>query len=257
MRINLPTKFIINYPKENRKYYNINKHNEMLKELLTKASKGYCMYCGNRIVLGGLNYGQLEHSVEKIQTIPKKNVPYLTHCKYNIAIACSICNGKYKNTGIKKLTVNYKYPCTKECTQHCLEYEKNFNTHYDLNKVILMPHGISKNNLPYNIDFNLMNLRYEPSILNYTEEDKANIKFHINKFDLNGKKRCKETLMDICIYVIDNKEIPHKNSSINNIIGENFIDYLKEMKNKTSIENVFIICKMILLTFAMKGKKSK
>ncbi|MCD3351592.1 hypothetical protein G8V03_11385 [Clostridium botulinum D/C] len=257
MRINLPTKFIINYPKENRKYYNPNQHNKVLKKLLTEASKGYCMYCGNRIVLGGLNYGQLEHSVEKIQTIPKKDVPYLTHCKYNIAIACSICNGKYKNTDVKKLHVNYDYTCNEECTQHCSEYKDNFSNHYDLNKVILMPRGISKNNLQYNIDFNLINLRYEPGILNYTEADKTNINFHINKFDLNGKKRCKDTLIDICTYVIDNKRIPHKNSSINNIVGENFIDYLNEIKNSTSMENVLSICRMILLTFAMKGKRNK
>lgn len=66
------------------------KGGENLKALLTETSKGYCMYCYTRILVDRKNFGNLEHSIEKI------NCTKLVNCSANISITCSKCNLSFK-----------------------------------------------------------------------------------------------------------------------------------------------------------------
>ena len=134
MKIRFPTSFNIQYPEENKKYYNRNNQN-IVKQLLTEASNGYCMYCGNKIVINSKNYGQLDHSIEKTQngTI----IQYLNHCKFNLSITCSVCNTSFKKC-TKGIRIIGSYSCKDKCTFLCEEYKKTLLLYFKYNRIILM-----------------------------------------------------------------------------------------------------------------------
>ena len=63
---------------------------ELLREILCKASDGYCMYCYSRIKIDGKIYAHVEHSVEKYLSKDLEN------CLSNLGLDCSMCNQSYK-----------------------------------------------------------------------------------------------------------------------------------------------------------------
>ncbi|MBD8046907.1 hypothetical protein [Clostridium faecium] len=90
-----------------------------LKEVLTEASKGYCMYCYTKILVDRKNFGVLEHSIEKF------NCNKLKNCPSNISIACSKCNGSFKKKGEKIRALTFeevaKFEMFSECAETCIE----------------------------------------------------------------------------------------------------------------------------------------
>ena len=142
--------FLLNVPNFSPRYqekthYSYEKYigKENLKRTLLDASKGYCMYCYTKILVDRKNFGQLEHSIERV------NSEVLTNCISNISISCSKCNLSFKTKGqikrrleeneIQKFenSLNCKEYCISECSKY-----KELKTTYLSNKkahIILQP----------------------------------------------------------------------------------------------------------------------
>lgn len=243
MRLKFPTYFNVKYPDENKKYYNYNTQKQ-IKGPLTEASSGYCMYCGNLVVINGKNMGQLEHSIEKKQN--EIEVEYLKHCKFNMSIACSICNTSLKKSGIKPVDINTDYKCSDKCSNVCNEYSLNKEEYIKKNSIIIMPEGISYNNKSFDIEYDLLGMSFEfKRNENYTEDELNFIQEHIDRFRLNSEEYMPIDLLNICIHVINYNDIPEK-GMYNNVIGDIFIEYLNNIKD-TYDSNIIKLCELVLL----------
>lgn len=209
MKIKFPTHFNIQYPSTNKKYYNEN-NKRVLIELLLKASKGYCMYCGNKIVVNNDLNGQLEHSVEKKQN--GYDIEYLKHCKYNMSLACHRCNQSSKKKNILPINVKRQYSCSKTCESMCDEYIKNCNEHFQKNQIILMPQGLQNtNSVPYEIEYDLLKLLFVPcKNSQYTSKDISSILSHIERFGLNSAKNMPIQIIDVCSDFIEGVSLNNK-----------------------------------------------
>lgn len=249
MKINFPTRYKIVYPDKNLKYYN-SYGQPKIKELLTNASSGYCMYCGNKILINNRNMSQIEHSVEKKQR--GVQFEYLTHCKYNMAIACAPCNVKFKKENILSINIEADQRCTRSCSNMCDEYINNYNEHCRLNKIILMPNGVKNptTNEYYEIDYDLLKLLFVPSNdKNYNLYDNDYIQAHIDRFALNTSKFMPTEILKVCEYFIKTKEVPSE-GDYTNIIADKFIKYLIKIKS-ISLKNATKLCELILLNSSL------
>lgn len=163
MKICLPEKFEVKYPKENKAYYT-SKNSPVLRKALSLASDSYCMYCGISVKTDGKEDFHLEHSVDKegnYNQTDKKSM--LRNCKFNFSAACSRCNLVYKKH-IEKLDFN-KYAlverCPKECTTICNTYKQMRQDYCEFNSIILQPLGYKKGEVQYRIRYNLLRHIYE------------------------------------------------------------------------------------------------
>lgn len=239
-----PTHFTTekDYSVDNEKYFDDKNKKAEIKELLTRIAKDYCMYCGNLIVINNKNSGQIEHSVEKNNF--KKG--YLTNCKYNLSIACSVCNTSFKKVNIKQISVDKNYTCPKICNNICAEYQKNINDYIKVNKIILMPLGIKNTNGDYYeivYDALTMTFKYN-SVVNYSQSDIDFIKNHIERFKLNDNEFKPKDILKVCEYIIESNILP-KEKSFYNIIADLFINYLAN-KN-ISGKNLINLCNIIII----------
>ena len=242
MKLNFPTFYQIDYPQKNKKYYNYNNQKE-IKDILTKSSNGYCMYCGNSIIINGKNIGQLEHSIEKKQN--EVEIKYLKHCKYNMSIACSVCNTSFKKSSIKSIDINENHFCKEKCDEECKEYLINKEEYISKNAIILMPKGI-KINSELGIEYDLLNLRFDPSEdKGYSEEELNFIQNHINRFMLNSEEYMPIDIFKICIHIIKYNDIPEK-GNYSNVIADIFIDYLKDIQ-EINLNYIKKLCELILI----------
>ena len=103
MKVCLPEKFDIFYPKENKAYYT-NANAKILRKILSSASDSYCMYCGVSLRIDGKENFHLEHSVDKEGNYnqPKKNTIFtkinllnLLFVNMNVPIDARSCVMKY------------------------------------------------------------------------------------------------------------------------------------------------------------------
>lgn len=242
MKIKFPTHYEMSYPKENKKYYNEGNKAE-IRDRLYNISKGYCMYCGNKIKINNREYGQVEHSVERSQGGQK--IKYLTHCKFNMSIVCSNCNNSLKKKNILPITVDSDYECYEKCEKICKEYSKNYKEHINKNRIILMPYGIKCKDIDefYEIDYNLLRLLFTPAKKDiYNSNDIDIIRNHIERFGLNSSKTMPIQILEVCEDVLRNGCIPLK-GRYDNVIADIFIDYL----NGIIKENVIKLCEIILI----------
>lgn len=134
-------------------------------ELLTEESKGYCMYCFNRIEVNGNNYGHIEHGIEV------SNSKTLEDCVPNLGLSCNKCNQSYKsrNEGKRKLTRTQK-----KDIESCVCSAEKW-------KIILQPFGVeNENHVPYSIQFNLLTGEFKAKEnQGYSDEDKNFRDFHL------------------------------------------------------------------------------
>ena len=80
LTIEMP-KFRPNYRRWKRYGWKRPKERENSKEVLLEAGRGYCMYCYTRIQVAGKYMGDLEHAIER------RNSVLLEECIPNIGIA--------------------------------------------------------------------------------------------------------------------------------------------------------------------------
>lgn len=232
------------------------KGGENLKALLTETSKGYCMYCYTRILVDRKNFGNLEHSIEKI------NCTKLVNCSANISITCSKCNLSFKKQGEqhRKLAKDEIEEFERlaersaDCINKCSKYDELRKSYGEKlgGEIILQPFGVKgkdgKKDL--SIQYDILNQKFIPSTLHdYDKEEKEFIKSHISRFNLNDTKYRTKEFADFIQDVIEYKSIPKKNRYCN-LVVELFIEELE----KLSLENAFKLCEVIYGQLVIKGK---
>lgn len=247
--------FIPEYKKDTIYSYE-GKGKDNLKEVLTEASNGYCMYCYTKILVDRKNFGVLEHSIEKF------NCDKLKNCPSNISIACSKCNGSFKKKGekIRALTVEEvkDFEMFSECGVTCIESCSKYNdirrsyTAKEGGQIILQPFGI-KNKVTgryYLIQYDLLNQKFIPSDrYDYSNEEKKFIESHINRFNLNDCKYRTREFSKFLEDVIEYKAIPKKNRYCN-LVVDLFIEKIKEFSKEKSIK----LCELIYTQILIKNK---
>ena len=227
-----------------------------LKDVLTKASKGYCMYCYSKILVDRKNFGELEHSIEKF------NCDKLKNCPSNISIACSKCNRSFKKKGERMRALTSEEvkdfevlsECSVTCIESCIKYNKvrKIYTEKEGGQIILQPFGI-KNKITkreYLIQYDVLNQKFIPSnIYSYNDEEKQFIEKHINRFNLNDSKYRTKEFSKFLQDVIEYKAIPKKNRYCN-LVVDLFIEKIKDFSKEKSIK----LCEVIYTQILIKGK---
>lgn len=271
-----PTMYKVDLPVSNELYYNDN-HKDEIKDPLFNASNGYCMYCGKRMLIETDLGAQLEHSVDKKGNIGQetnskdKRWNYLKHCKHNFALSCSTCNMVCKKH-VEKLDLT-KHPESIKCKS--IDCNKNFcDTYSSLrddyikrNAIILQPDGIQNDWVEYRIMYDLEKHIYYPYVVSIKDKemDKEQywyevskgvfcIQNHIDRFRLNGE-RFSECIIDICseiVFLCENgfSDIYtilkyYEDRSMDNIIGEIFIEYVKN--TFSDLSKLIDYCRMVVL----------
>lgn len=243
------------HPKYKRweKYgYTKAKEKENLKVVLENSSNSYCMYCYSRVRVDGKLYANLEHAIEK------KNSLKLVECIPNIGLTCSMCNQVFKRKDEQKRILSKEIvqlfetesKCTlekrKQCTVPCKalrKMQKQYNALPD-GKMILQPMGVSGNITKEELalQYDIMNMEFQPAnnTHTYSEEEKIFIDTHIKRFKLNDPKYRTRQLYDFIKNVIDNNgKIPQY--EYNNLIVELFS---KQLEGKAATE-ILKICNSI------------
>ena len=230
---------------------------ERLNNLLYDTTHGYCMYCYSRVAIDCKKFAHAEHAIESFHTKGRQKNK-LQNCVPNIGIACPTCNTKFKSKGEKDLNFtsrdiqNFKRSVCKnpkQCYLECNAYKKIKEKYLEERKIILQPMGVSVNGKEYLLQYNLLNLEFEPrSDMGYTKEDIDFINEHIRRFNLNdGKFRTRE-LLNFCKYSINNELILEK-ENYNNFMVDLFIDKLLDIEPKQRIR----LCNIVLAIGLMKG----
>lgn len=252
--IDIPN-FEPNY-KKNTIYSYEGKGKENLKNILTDASNGYCMYCYTKILVDRKNFGQLEHSIEKI------NCSILINCSANISITCPKCNLSFKKQGdnLRKLTIEEisefenLAECSSSCVKSCEKYDELRKVYIRKpgGEIILQPFGMKAKDKEYNylIQYDVLNQKFICSNQNkYTNEEKDFIQKHINRFNLNDARYRTKEFSKFIEDVVEYKIIPKKDRYCNLIV-----DLFIEKLNKFSKEKAIKICEMIYAQLMIKNK---
>ncbi len=262
MKICLPEKFDILYPKENKAYY-ANGNSRVLRKLLSLASDSYCMYCGTSLRIDGKDNFHLEHSVDKegnYNQIGKNSM--LRNCKFNFSASCARCNLIYKKR-IEKIDFN-KYElvekCPEKCENICGTYQLMREDYCKINSIILQPTGYKKGGLSYRVRYNLLRHIYEADIDGKDEETIFFIEHHIMRFRLNGEN-FSESIVNICIEINDlfEKGITRISDLIEyeqekrheNIIGKLFVQFLREKFLLKDVDELIEFCKLLVVLEAV------
>lgn len=254
--------FLLDIPEFSPKYdsakvYSYNrKGKENLKEVLTNASGGYCMYCYTKFLIDRKNFGQLEHSIEKF------NSKSLINCISNISITCAKCNTSFKKKGEKERQVNKtkvvefekNIKCTVKCLKPCKAYLQIRESYYshDEAKIILQPVGITNKitGNKYLLQYDLLNQKF---IVNrrfdYSDEEELFINKHIDRFNLNDSEYRTREIIYLLEDILEYRKLPKK-GRYSNLIVDLFIDKFSEFP----IEKVLKICEVIYLQCDMKLK---
>lgn len=262
MKVCLPEKFDIVYPKENKAYYT-NSNSKFLRKILSLASDSYCMYCGTSLKIDGKENFHLEHSVDKEGNYhqPQKST-MLKNCKFNFAAACAKCNLEYKKR-IEKIDFS-KYgwinKCPKECEHACPTYQKMREDYCENNSIILQPMGYMKDGTQYKICYNLLKHIYEADLEDQDSDAAFFIEHHIMRFHLNGNN-FSNNIIDICAEINDlfEKGITNIKNLIEyeaqkrqeNIIGKLFVDFLYDNFIEKEIGELIEFCKLLVILGAI------
>lgn len=265
MIIDFKTKFMntSDYPKENWKYYSSGGPKNRLTNLLVSKCKGYCMYCGKKVVIESDYRFQIEHAVDKdgnrYQELDSSSA--LMHCKYNLAISCSECNQVCKKSVDKLNLMKYGVipACNNTCEDLCDNYRSMREDYERKNAIILQPIGSSKLEKDA-IVYSLFDHLYEPndSITDY--DAIFLVQNHIDRFRLNGE-RFSTTVIDICVRVVQYIESGVDDLSnilsllegenFDNIIGEDYIRFLKDTFFNSNAGELKEFCKLLIILDAV------
>jgi len=244
----------------NKKYgYGNPRYKRNLKELLNKTSNDFCMYCYIRVAAEGKMWGHLEHSIEKI------NSGYLTECVPNIGWACPVCNEVFKKNQENERKIlkkdikifEHNLNCmSNKCNKECIKY-KNLKKKYVLQEeahIILQPNGVKgfDTGLDLRLQYNVIKARFEPSEYQgeYSENEKAYIIDHINRFHLNDESYKTNALMAFFEDVIETGgHIVH--TPTNNLVVKLFKDKLKGLEK----EQIVQICNKLYIYYSVKLKE--
>lgn len=265
MKLKIKTKFVdeSDYPKENRKYYTSGGPKERLTQKLFDSCRGFCMYCGKKLVIESDYRYQIEHAVDKDGNIHQEidSNEVLKHCKFNLAISCPECNQVCKKV-VDKIDLS-KYEsldkCPSKCTKICEKYGSIRAEYEKKNAIILQPlgaEGIGDTAIVYN----LLDHTYEPS----EEISDANklflIQNHIDRFRLNGN-RFSTSVIDLCgqivkyidygISEVDNIFEILDGEKVENVIGEEFITFIKMSFKDSSSDRLIDFCKLLIVLDAV------
>ena len=167
MKLDIKTRFNIEYPEENYRYYNAKSGpRKRITALLVGKCNGYCMYCGKKIIVEGEDLFQIEHAVDKDGNIHQEidKTGALVHCKYNLAISCPKCNQECKKA-VDKINFKKYAPieqCPKKCKEICAKYNSIRYEYVKKNAIILQPIGINSIG-EIAIKYNLFKHIYEPN----------------------------------------------------------------------------------------------
>lgn len=260
MKLEVNTKYNITYPLENYKYYNANSGpRKRLTTLLLGICKGYCMYCGKKVTVESDEHFQIEHAVDKDgnmhQEVDKTGA--LVHCKYNLAISCPECNQVCKKVVDKINLLEYDpiEKCPKICEGICEKYGKIRKEYIKKNAIILQPVGIDSIG-ECAITYNLLKHIYEPAEDITDEESIFLIQNHIDRFKLNGE-RFSPAVIELCVKIdgtvgggvkdIKNLFLLLDTEQPENIIGIDFIEYLKDNFGNSSCDEIDKFCKMLVI----------
>jgi len=243
MRLKYPSFFVIDYPEENKKYYSTYSQ-PIIKEKLTNASSGYCMYCGNLLVNNGKNDGHIEHTIEKVQN--GVEIEYLKHCKYNMSIACKTCNTSFKKN-VKSIEVYENFQCPKFCYDICKMQRENITEYINCNQLITMPLGVyggNESNM-LEIEYELLKMNFVPSCDKLYYEGNTNlIESHIDRFKLNSEEFMPIDVIKVCESVVRYNQVPQI-GDFKNVIADIFIKYLEE--EIQDLNNINKVCKLIII----------
>ncbi len=258
MKVCLPEKFDILYPKENRAYY-ANDNSKRIRKILSSASDFYCMYCGISLRIDGKDNFHLEHSVDKegnYNQIEKNSM--LRNCKFNFSAACTRCNLVYKKR-IEKIDFS-KYELIKKCPEKCEKicdtYQRMREDYCNINSIILQPIGYKRKAIPCKIRYNLLRHIYEADVDSQDKEIIFFIEHHIMRFRLNGEN-FSESIVNICVEINDlyEKGVINAEALIEfeeekrheNIIGKIFVQFLRNMFLIQNIDKLIGFCKLLVI----------
>lgn len=259
--LELPINYEVKF-EENENYKYNSKGENNLKKILSKASRGYCMYCYTRIELDGRNYGHLEHTIE--QNI----APSLINCHHNISLVCPTCNLSLKKREQNKriIKIDENLSCNFSCkdtpcdTYYTItnNYIENLIIKDDVKKFILMPRGIiqksqTKEKIYYKIAYDLQNFRFIPyNDKRYLLESKKYIEEHIEKFCLNDEKYRTKEIEKVIEDILTLEKIPNK-TRYNNLVAELFIEKLEKIYSQFGIEKIKKISLLLEIQRIMKN----
>lgn len=262
MKVCLPERYDIIYPKENRAYYS-NDNSKTLRKILSKASDSYCMYCGISLKIDGKDNFQLEHSVDKEGNYNQPNGnTMLKNCKFNFSAACVKCNLVYKKR-IEKIDFNkYKHrnKCPKECESICAVYGQMREDYCKKNSIILQPMGYKDNSSHYKVRYNLLRHIYEADIDDKDEKAIFFIEHHIMRFHLNGEN-FSDNIINICVEISDlyergindiKKLLEYEDQKRHeNIIGKLFVQFLYSKFFDREVDELVEFCKLLVILEAV------
>ena len=266
MNVTLKTKYDIEYPTDNFKYYNANSGpRKRITKLLLRACNGYCMYCGKRVTVESNENYHIEHSVDKDgnghQEIDETGA--LEHCKFNLAISCSECNQVCKKVVEKVDLLKYApiHKCPKKCIDLCPQYNEIRKEYIKKNAIILQPIGIDSLG-DGAVSYNLLKHIFEPSEEIHDEDSIFLIQNHIDRFKLNAERFSPE-IINLCVKITGLIDMGAKDveslfrqlelEKPENIIGIEFIKYLKCNLGKQTCKEIDRFCRMLVVLDAAYG----
>ena len=183
-KIDIPV-FLPSYKLDEK--YGWTNHKDNLWKILRETTGGYCMYCYDSIWINQQKRGQIEHGIEKANSVER-----LSDCIPNLGIACEICNGSYKRRGEakrklpKELIQEFEHGVCKkyDCKEPCDRYKKIRREYIKRGKILLQPFESKKKEGRPNLrlQYDLLKCRYIPSEKHgrYDKEELEIIEGHIN-----------------------------------------------------------------------------
>ncbi len=264
MKVELPTKYKIDYPRKNMKYYSGYSKPKIAQKLF-EGSQGFCMYCGKRVEIEGDRLYHLEHSVDKDgnEHQEKDLGGVLKHCKYNMSIACRECNEVCKKivdkVDLGKFPLLYKCPAS--CDGMCELYIKIRDDYMKKNAIILQPQG--KNTpIPHLISYNLLKHVYEPNCSREYEDVLFFVQNHIDRFELNGR-RFSPCILNICAKIVMEYEngircycgivevLNEEKKEYDNIVGMKFVEFIEKYFSSNKEKKLIDFCKLLVILDAV------
>ena len=262
MKVELPTKYDIEYPEQNLKYYAAYSKPKIAGILFASCS-GYCMYCGKTVRVEGDKIFHLEHSVDKKGNTHQEMDPngVLEHCKFNLAIACANCNTVCKKM-VDKIDLEKYSPlphCPSKCSEMCEMYSSIRKEYMKKNAIILQPRGIQEP-IPYLISYDLLKHIYVPIVTDEQDDVLFFIQNHIDRFELNGE-RFSTCIIESCsklvlLYENGIKEFSRLVDVLNsethlNVLEEKFIEFIQNYFSEKPVENLVDFCKLLVVLDAV------
>ena len=232
---------------------------ENIKQALSRASGGYCMYCYSRVESDHKLQGQLEHAIEK------ENSDKLVECIPNMGLACSNCNSSFKRRGERKRKQKLqrevlkqfeeKSKCSverrKQCTVPCRALRKLQESYNKMPgaEIILQPMGVKggQSGEPLALQYNVLKMEFQPNTNQYTysEEELSFIQKHIQRFHLNDPQYRTRQLADFLKIMIDSGgRIPQY--EYNNLVVKLFAD---KIRDKSQEERVAVCSRIYTVIF--------